>query len=425
MKNFMNEKVLPVITAISSHHYVKAIQSGMMALVGITIFGGIATILKQPPIPADTTNAFGLALLNFASANQSWLEIIYQTSTNLIGLLSLIGIVTSLCKHYHKEPLNFIATSLVCYIIISVNLVEFTGAYGKGFHFDITYFGAQGIFTAIITAIVVVELTRFIEAHNIKIKMPDSVPPFVAQPFEALISNFIVLSVFILIRVICGSFGFMFPQLIMVILYPLMSASESFWAVVFLFAFSRVLWFFGIHGTGIIMSVLVPIMVTNHIANLEAYNAGLAIPHILTMNLMTYQIGMLPAAIAMLLVCKSAQLKATAKLGIVPSVFMISEPILFGTPFVFNPTLFIPHIAAFAWSIGAAYLAFDWGIVAKPIFSTIGNLPGFIAAYLQAFDWKAVVLWFVIVIVDVLIYMPFLKKYDNQLLEEENKAVEA
>lgn len=419
MSNLVQEKIMPAMTSFANSRYVKAIQQGMMGMVGVTIFGGIATLLKNPPITAGTTGGIGGAILSFAAANQPWLEVVYQCTTNLFGILAVIGIISALCRSYQKDPLNPIIMGLACFLILSVNLVEYSTGYSVGYHFDISFLGAQGIFTAIVTGILVVELSRFIENKNIKIKLPESVPPFVAQPFEALISNFIVICVFIALRLICGAMGFMFPQIIAKILSPILMASENIFVVILLFALSRVLWFFGVHGTSVILAVLMPIMAMNSVENLAAYNAGAEIPHVLTSSFLTWQIGMLPAAIAMLLVCRSAQLKATARLGIVPSLFMISEPILFGTPFVFNPILFVPHIAAFAWTVGAAYFAMSAGWVTKPIFGTPGQLPGFIAAYLQTFDWKAVVLWFFVVAVAVLIYIPFLKKYDKQLLEQE------
>lgn len=418
MNKFMEEKFVPALTRFSQSRYVTAIQQGMMGIMGISIFGGIATLLKNPPISADATGIAG-AILSFAAANQGWLEVVYQCTMNLMGLMTLIGIIYALCKSYQREPLNTIIIGIVGYLLLSVNLVEYTGAFGVGYHLDISYLGGQGIFTAIVAAILTVELSRLVEKSKFKIKLPESVPPFVAQPFEALVSNFVVLVAFVAIRLICGAVGIMFPQVIMLLFYPLLTASENIFVVILLFALSRVLWFFGVHGTSVIMAVLMPVMITNSLENLAAYNAGTEIPHVLTNGLVVWQIGMLPAAIAMLLVCRSAQLKATARLGIVPSIFMISEPILFGTPFVFNPILFVPHIAAFSWTVGAAYFAMSAGWVTKPIFSTPGQLPGFIAVYLQTFDWRNVVLWFFVVAVAVLIYIPFLKKYDKQILEQE------
>lgn len=425
MGNFFKEKCMPMISAFSEHHYVKAIQQGVMALMSVTIFAGIVSILKTPPFPATSTNAFAIAWMQFAAANQSWLEIVYQMTNGLMAMLAIIGIVTSLCNHYKMQALNPIVVSIVAFMIVSVNLVlKNPQVPAAGFVMDFTYLGAQGLFSAMIVGIVTVEILRFMMKKGIKIKMPASVPPMVSQPFEAMIASGAVLILMIGVRIIFGSFGLLFPQLIMVLLSPILSGAENFWTIVLFFALSRVLWFFGIHGTSIVFTVLMPIMTVNTVANLEAYNAGQPVQHILTSSFMVFQLGMLPAAIAMLIVCKSKQLKTVAKLGIVPSCFMISEPILFGTPFVFNPVLFVPHIAAFGVSVGMAYLAMDFGLVGKPIFGTPGTLPGPFAAFLSTLDWRAVVLWFVIVIVCVLIYLPFLKKYDHTLLEQ-GKAIDA
>lgn len=420
MGKFFKEKCMPAISRFSEHQYVKAIQQGVMALMSVTIFAGIVSILKTPPFPATTTNAIAVAWMSFAASNQSWLEIVYQMTNGLMAMLAVIGIVTSLCKFYKMQALNPILVSIVSFLIVSVNLaLKNPEVPAQGFMIDFAYLGAQGLFTAFIVAILSVEILRFMDKKGVKIKMPASVPPMVSQPFESMIASGSVLLLWILVRIIFAQFGLLFPQLIMVLLAPVLHGAESFWTVVFFFAFSRVLWFFGIHGTSIVFTVLMPFMTVNTVTNLNAYNAGLPAEHILTSSFMIFQLGMLPAAIAMLIGCKSKQLKTVAKLGIVPSCFMISEPILFGTPFVFNPILFIPHIAAFGVSVGIAYLAMDFGLVAKPVFGVPSGVPGPFGAFLSTLDWKAVVLWFIIVIVCVLIYLPFLKKYDKGLLTEE------
>lgn len=425
MGNFFKEKCMPVISKFSEHQYVKAIQQGVMALMSVTIFAGIVSIIKTPPFPATSTNAIAVAWMNFAAANQSWLEIVYQMTNGLMAMLAVIGVVTSLCKFYKMQALNPILVSVVSFLIVSVSLVlKDPNTPALGFVLDFTYLGAQGLFSAFIVGIVSVEILRFMDKKGIKIKMPASVPPMVSQPFEAMIASGAVMILWIAVRIIFSQFNLLFPQLIMVLLAPVLQGAESFWTVVIFFALSRVLWFFGIHGTSIVFAVLMPLMTVNTVANLDAYNAGLAPEHILTSSFIIFQLGMLPAAIAMLIGCKSKQLKTVAKLGVVPSCFMISEPILFGTPFVFNPILFIPHIAAFGVSVGMAYLAMDFGLVAKPVFGVPNTLPGPFAAFLSTLDWKAVVLWFVIVAVCVLIYLPFLKKYDKGLLAEELAAAQ-
>lgn len=420
MKDFFNDKVLPAITKIAGHHYVKAIQQGVMALMAFTIFAGVISIIKTPPFIGGTTNGFALAWISFAAANKEWLDITYQMLNGLMAMLAIIGMITSLCNHYKIQPLNPILVGLVSFLIVSIKLVPMDPTNpAAGIAMDFGFLGASGLFSAMIMSFLVVEILRFMAVKGVKIKMPASVPPMIAQPFESMIASGFVIMVAVLIRVVFASFGMMFPELILTLLSPILKGADNFWTVVLLFMFSRVLWFFGIHGTSIVFSVLMPIMMQNTVKNLDAYNAGLPIENTLSSGFIVFQLGMLPAAIAMLIVCKSKQLKVVARLGIIPTCFMISEPILFGTPFVFNPILFIPHVLAFGVSTGIAYLAMDSGLVGKPIFGAPGQIPGPIAAFISTLDWKAVVLWFVVVILCVLIYMPFLRVYDRKLLAEE------
>lgn len=420
MKDFFSNKVMPKINKFSNHHYIKAIQQGVMGIISVTIFSGIISILKTPPFAPTADGVFATAWRNFSAANAGWLEIVYQMSIGVMALLAIVGIIFSLCKHYDLQPLNYIIIGLTSTLILSVNIVPIDPEnIAFGFLMDFSYLGAQGLFTSIVVGIFVVEMLRYMNKKNIKIKMPDSVPPMVSQPFEALIASGAVLSVVVIIRIILDAFGVLFPELITLALEPIMTGANSFWSIVLLIGLSRVLWFFGIHGTSIILAVLMPIMIVNGIENLDAYNAGVQPENIVTGSFIIFQLGMLPAAISMLLVSKSKQLKTVSKLGLVPSIFMISEPILFGTPFIFNAILFIPHILSFMISVGVTYIAMDIGLVGKTIFGIPQTMPGPIAAFASTLDWKAVVLWFVILAISVVLYLPFVKKYDMQLLKEE------
>ncbi len=422
-KKTMKDKILQVISDITNHPYVSSLQKGFMSVIGITIAGGIFALLKTPPFPADTTSGFGLAWIAWSQANASWLVVGYELTMNFLAVYVLIGAVYALASHYKMNVLNPIVMGLLSFLILSVNIASSNpeNPYAV-MNMAMNYLGGQGIFTAIVVSIVVVELLRLMkEKHVLELKLPDAVPPMVSQPFASLFQNLILILIIVLVRIAFSSVGMMFPQIVFAIFTPILKAADTFWAIVLLFAFSRVLWFFGIHGTSVIFAVLMPIVLVNTTENLAAYAAGAEIPHIFAGGFILFQIGMLPAAIAMLIIARSERLKAVAKLGFVPSLFMISEPILFGTPFVLNPILFIPHIAAFAYSVGLAYIAMAVNLVGKPIFSTPSFAPGFITAFLTTGDWKAVPLWLAIVAGSTLIYIPFLKKYDNQLLLEEKE----
>jgi PTS system cellobiose-specific IIC component len=411
-----SDKIIGRITDLSNHRYVKAIQSGVMAMIGITIFAGVITLLKTPPFPADTTNGIGLGWMAFAKANAGWLNLVYQMTTGLYGLLALLGVVCTMAEENNINIKNAVIINLVIYLILSVNLVTADNRTTL----DFSYLGSQGLFSAFFVGIFFCEILKLWDKKGPKIKLPEAVPPMVSAPFESLISTCVLLVLGIAIRLVCDQFGFMLPQLVGIILKPLLSASENLVAIVVMIALSRVLWFFGVHGTSIIMAVLSPVMAVNVVENLAAYEAGQALPHVLATGFISWQIGMLPAAIAMLLVCKSAQLKSISRLGIVPSIFMISEPILFGTPFIFNMELLIPHIGAFSFAVGAGYLLQSLNIVGRCFIATPSFMPGPLAMFFATLDWKAAVAYCIIVAVCVLIYLPFIKAYDKKLVDQES-----
>jgi len=417
MGNVFQEKLGPKLTAMSKHHYVRAIQSGVMSMIGVTIFSSIMVLLKTPPVSPASTNPIAVAWMNFAANNADWLGVAVEMSMNMYGLIALIGVTYSLAEHFKIDKKNAIIVSIVSFLIVSIKLVPVERAVTISY----AYLGSKGLFAAFVISILNCEILRYWETKGPSIKLPDAVPPMVSEPFKALISTIALLSLAVVIRVVCGQFGILFPQLIEAMLKPLLGAADSLLVFVLMIALSRVLWLFGIHGTSIVMSVLSPIMIMNTVENLAAYEAGVALPHTLTFGSLAWQLGMLPAAIAMIMVAKSAQLKSVSKVGIIPSMFMISEPILFGTPFIFNTTLFIPQVVAFSFSAGVGYFLQSTHMIGRNFMTVPWVIPGPFGVYLATLDWKAPLAWFAVLAICILIYLPFIKKYDAKLLKEETE----
>ena len=141
--------------------------------------------------------------------------------------------------------------------------------------------GAGGMFTAIIVALLTVEITNVFVSRNITIKMPASVPPNVASPFKILIPMAINVVGFILLNTLCTSLtGDGLANLLTNLLQPLLSATESLPSILILLLISQLFWFFGIHGDNMVGAVVTPIITMNVALNLEAYNAGQPMTHI-------------------------------------------------------------------------------------------------------------------------------------------------
>ena len=111
--------------------------------------------------------------------------------------------------------------------------------------------------------------------HNIVIKMPDGVPPQIANGFSAIIPAASITVVVMAIRQLCTltSFGTLNDLIYGLLRAPLGALSASPITFVILLVFCNLLWFFGIHGGMVTMAFLSMLYMTPALENLEAYAA--------------------------------------------------------------------------------------------------------------------------------------------------------
>ena len=117
---------------------------------------------------------------------------------------------------------------------------------------------------------------------------------------------------------------------------------------------------------------------------------------------------------------KSKRNKAIGRASVVPTFFGVNEPILFGAPLVLNPVFFIPFI--FAPIVNIWIFKFFVDVLNMNSFSIFlpWTTPGPLGIVMgTGFAFWSFVLAILLIVVDVIIYYPFLKVYDEQVLEEE------
>ena len=434
--DWMQEHIMPVAGKIAEEKHITAITKGMMATIPLTIIGGISLILAYPPVDASTLEATSGILKSFLTAWYNWagkyaaiLELPNNVTLGLLGIYVVIAITYHLCKNYKMEPLSCMITSAMSFLIIAAPPAAVEGA--SGLFLNSRYLGSRGLFAAMVVAIVTVELTRFLLDKNIKIKLPDTVPPMVTAPFEALIPSIVVLVAFLVVdQGVTAAFGVNLPQAIMNLFTPFAKAVDSVCGMMAIQFLINFLWFFGIYGSAVPDSVTSGFFMTNITANAAAYAAGEPLPAIATAPFRTAfgNIGgcgsAFALAICILLVAKSTQLKTVGKIGIVPSIFGIAEPLTFGVPLVFNPILMVPMILGSVLNTMITFLLMQWNIIGRIFVNIPWTTPRVLDAILCTMDVKAGLLVIALVVMDVLIYMPFVKVYDKSLLEKEKLGVE-
>lgn len=417
---YMNDYVTPFAKRMENQPHISAIRDGFIVVLPFLIVGSFIMILLIPPFDENTTNSFGQSWWQFSNWASPYGWRIFQMSFNAISLLTSASIAYNLAKAYKREPLPAAFLSIVTFLLIA--------APNEGNQMDITYFGGVGLFPAIFVGIFTVELTRLLEKFNIRIKLPEEVPHAVAESFNILIPILVIIfTVFPITAYIEAQTASTVPKLIMDMMAPLITVSDSLGAIcLFVFA-THLLWFLGINGSLVLMQLWTPFLLQNMAANLEAKQAGEPLPFIITNSFWDFYVvhgasgGVIALAI-LLVFSRSIHMKTIGRIGLLPSIFSIGEPIVYGLPMVMKPTFFIPLIFAPMANAVIAYFFLEYDLIHRVFLMAPWTTPAPFGAYLvSGGDWGAFILSAGLIILDILIYYPFFKSYERECLAKEAK----
>lgn len=419
-QNWMMEKVMPIANKLNQQRHLAAIRDAMTLLIPLTIIGGFAILLAQPPVPAGSTNGFLLAWKAWANKMGDSLWIPYNLTMGCLSLYVTVGVAYFLAKSYKMNPITNVVSALAVFIIISGACDNAKGT------LIFSYFGSSYMFGAMLTAIICVEVNHLFISHNIKIRMPASVPPNVTAPFEILIPFAVTLIGMMLLNGLINNLtGAGFTALIFTIFQPLMRATGSIPSVLLINLLITLFWFFGIHGDNMVAPVTNTITTAAIAANAEAYAAHKAIPYTYAGAAATVfgqWCFFLSLQFVILIACHSSQLKSLVKVSLIPSCFNINEPGVFGIPAVLNIWVFIPEAICCMLNYLVYALCANAGIVSKFVIAAPWTTPGPLNALLATgMDLRVVVLWFILFAVNFFIALPFMRIYDKQLQKEETE----
>lgn len=351
--NFFEEKFMPIAARIGNQRHLLALRDGIMFSMPLLIIGSLFIILAELPI-----DAYQNFMASVFGENWTVFEGVAANGTiGIIALISSFGVAYSLAGSYEADGKNIDGIPAGVLSVASYLIVNVVGVFGTGddaveaWRTDL--FSSQYLFVAMVVAIVTAEIYRILLQKKFVITMPKTVPPTVARSFTALLPGFVITIFFMLIRL---AFAYTpwedFATFIQEILKkPLSAAGSSYLGTLAACLVEHFLWAFGIHGSSIMTSVMEPIWLVNAGENLEAFKAGATkLPHIVTYTFYENGVWMggsgatLSVVIYMLVFAKSKLVKQVGRLAIVPGLFNINEPVVFGLPVVLNPFLMIPYI---------------------------------------------------------------------------------
>ena len=427
------EKVLmPLAEAIGRNKYLMSIRDGFLLSTPLLIGGSIFLLIANFPIPAWIEFLEG-TVVNQATGRTlaSYIAKPADATFTIMAVFAVMGIAYSFAEKLGTNKLFGAATALVSWFLImpytvtgevDVNgvaqAVSLTGV-------PLGWLGAKGIFVGIFCAFISVHIYTFVEKRGWTIKMPAGVPPTVEESFAALIPAAVVMIIFFAVNLIFGYMGTDVFQIIFEFLQtPLLNLGDTLGAMVIAYIFLHIFWFFGVNGGSVVGAVFNPILQTLSAGNVAGEH------HIICQQFQDLFAtfggagSTLSLVIAMLLFCKSKRIKNLGKMSLVPGIFGINEPILFGLPIVLNPAMLVAFILVPTINIVISYFAMAMNFV--PICSGV-NIPWTTPLVISGFlatNWVGAILQALLLVLGVFIYMPFIKILDKQYLQEEMSNVE-
>lgn len=407
---WVRNKVMPALGKFSNNKYLIVLRDGMIISVPFTIFGSIFMIIANLPINGWT---------NIIKPYLPILNAPINMSTGMIGLIVAVGISYTLARENKIDRLSASMIGAIAFLICELN---------KDMTLDPANLGSSSMFTAIVISLIAGTIYNFFIKHKIVIKLPDSVPPAVASSFVSLIPAIVILGLAWVLRCLLH---LDINAFITWIFSPLTALLGNFWGMEILLFFTLFAWTIGIHGNNTVGAISGPVYGAFLMDNMhKAMNGGVP-THITADGFLNFGMNMGgTGAVLGLVICmlfaKSKRYRQLGHLGLVPCIFQISEPIMFGVPVVLNPILAIPFIAVPMILQGISYFLIKFGVIHMVIASVPWTTPIFLNGFLiTGGDWKAVVWQAICLAFAVLVYWPFFKVLDRQALKQEQGEVPA
>lgn len=426
-KDKFMEKLNMFAGKMSANIYISAIKNAFIANMPLLITGSFAT-LGSSVLCSTTSGLAQFSGFGFLEQFSTLFSTINYACINLLAfyICFLIGGTVGKAKGHNEMFSGMLA--LASYVImIPTSVVTKVNDVDTVINNVIsnTSSNAQGLFLSMIAGIVsIIIFDKLMNMDQLRIKMPDAVPPAVSSSFSSLVPTIGTLFIVSLFSFVFTKVtGMSFAEAIVVALQtPLLAVMQNPLGILFIVFITQVFWFIGLHGANITAAVREPLMILALTTNLELYNAGQHPTMIVAKPFwsMFCTIGgsgcTLGLLIAIYLVSKREDYKAVAKLSTAPAIFTINEPLIFGLPLVLNPIMMIPFILAPLVSASIGYFATYIGFAGAACVDVPWTTPVFINSYLATGgSIGAVITQAICLVVCILIYLPFVKMANKEI----------
>ncbi len=421
----MLEKHQPFFEKISRNIYLQAIKDGFLGCMPIVLTSSIFLLIATLP---------GVVGITLPQPLIDWCNKLYNFTMGVMGIMVAGTTAKNFTASMNRrmpagKVLNDGSTMVAaqCSMLLLAVTQFTTKLNGSELSvFDCTSMGTRGLFSAYIAAFITVWVYKFCVSRDLTIKLPKEVPGAIAQNFRDIIPfGGAVIICGIIDVIVRNLMGVPFSELLIKLLSPLFTAAETYPGLILIQAATAFFWFIGVHGPSIVQPGIDPIRLANQAENLQVLLAGGHPAHSLTFNMsLVGEFGGTGATfivpLLLILFMKSKQLKAVGKASIVPVAFAVNEPLLFGAPMILNPYMLIPFVAAGCVNVSVAKFFIDNVGMNGFSFVVPWATPAPIGIFITTnFQLIALVFVAIVILLDAIIYLPFLKAYDKLLCDQE------
>ncbi len=412
--DLIEQRLTPAANIITRNQHITAMRDGFSLAMPFVIVGSLMVPLLFPPFTISSASRLGHVYLLL----RPMLLPTFELTLGLVALIVAFGASASLAKQYQLPE-------RLCGLTGCLSFLLFIGFRDN----DATniFLGGMGLFTALISSAYSIEIIRFFYKRGWCIRLPEEVPVMTRNGFQLLMPLLVImLSISVMNAVMLQTTGQILPQLIGEALRPLIVASDTLTAVLISLFLCNLLWFVGIHGALIITGIMNPFWLTYLFENQRALAAGEAVlPHIYLQGFWDFYlliggIGSTLPLVFMAMRSRSRQLKSVGKIGLLPSLFNINEPILFGFPVIMNPVFLLPFVFVPLINACIAWYLTQLGVLDRAVAMLPWSMPSPLgAAWSANGSWKNMCMCLFAFFNAWMLYRPFFKVHERQLMQLE------
>jgi cellobiose PTS system EIIC component len=399
----ISERVAPALTRLSENPYLVAIRAGMVAVVPLTIVGGLFMIVAYLPVAGWDARV------------APFLPILLAPVTATFGLLSIVAcfsIAAALAAHMKQDPIVSGSVATVVFLMLQIDAADQS--------FRMSGLGSRGLFTAILVAVVSVSVQKFFADRNLVVRLPASVPAVVYESFASLTPLLFLILAFWLLRFVAGVD---IDAVLQSVVKPLVFALNTLPGILVYAFVVTMLWSVGINGDNTVDAVVAPVFLQYLAANVEAVSARQPLPYVTAYGFFTtfVNVGGTGATVALALVLwrsRDPGFRRISRLSMPTQIFQINEPIFFGLPIVLNPIFMIPYVLNALILTASTFVLMQAEVIHKPFVNVPWTTPPVLGHYLvSGGDWRAALWGAISIAIAAAVYLPFAKAAERQRLK--------